>query len=130
MNITYPYPVVTGMDGKPTHYIVPIEDMSYRMMNKCEDRVKIPEAVAEYTFQGFSPLKAWRKYKGLRQEEVAKLMGKSRNAYSQNEKNGIKPRLETIRAFAEALDLDMRQVLQLFDDEPVKEPNLEGVDLD
>lgn len=111
--------------GQPTHVVIPLEEFEarYRKTAALADRVKIPADVAYKVMDGINPLKAWREYKGLSQDEVAVMLGKSRPAYAQNEKKGRKPQRDTIEAFAGALGLDVRQVLELFEDEPLSDDN-------
>lgn len=119
MSMQYNYPVLTD-NGRATHVLVPVADFNRWMQReKRRDRVKIPEDIAYMVADGMNPVRAWRKYKNLTQAELADRIGISRPALAQSEKDGVKPRRETIRKAAEALGLDPRQILELYDDEPL-----------
>ncbi|MDL2217001.1 helix-turn-helix domain-containing protein [Desulfovibrio sp. OttesenSCG-928-M14] len=121
MSMSYNYPVLTD-NGRATHVMIPIEDFErWLQREKRRDRVKIPEDVAYMVADGMNPVRAWRKYKKLTQAELAARIGVSRPAFAQSEKNGVKPRRETIRKAAQALDLDPRQIFELYDDEPLSD---------
>lgn len=106
-NVQYIYDV----KGQPTHVVIPLEEFEarYRKTAAPAGRVTVPSEVAFKVAGGANPLKAWREYKGLSQDEVAAMLDKSRPAYAQNEKKGRKPQRDTIGAFAAALGLDVRQ---------------------
>jgi len=60
--------------------------------------------------KGFSLIRAWREYKGLSQEAVARNMGISQAAYSQMESPEARLRKATIEKIASALDVEISQL--------------------
>lgn len=118
-----PYPVLST-EGRPTHVLVPIEE--YLKFSGHHDRdypgfVSVPWEVAERVLDDVSPLRAWREYLKLTQDEVASRMGISRPAYTQMEKSE-KPHLSTLEKAAKAFGIPLEQLLELYDDEPVTTP--------
>lgn len=119
---TIPYPVL-NINGTDTA-LVPVVDFLELVANRAPGSgfVTVPQEVTRLFCDGASPLKAWRVYGKLTQEELAAKMGITRGAYSQMEKPGTKPHRATIGKAAEALGIDPRQILELYDDEPTTAP--------
>ena len=118
-----PFPVL-NTDGKPSHVLVPMEQ--YMTLVSRQDTPPpgwtfIPWEVAEKSLDGASPLRAWREYLKLTQEEVASRMGITRSAYTQMEHSG-KPHRSTLERAAKAFGIELEQILELYDDEPVTTP--------
>ncbi|WP_276680604.1 helix-turn-helix domain-containing protein [Thalassolituus oleivorans] len=55
---------------------------------------------------------AWRKYRGLSQVQMSEKLGVTQGAIAQAEKFGNKPHIETLRAWARALDCDVAQLTE------------------
>lgn len=119
---TIPYPVL-NINGTDTA-LVPVADFLELMANRAPDSgfVTVPQEVAHFFADGASPLKAWRVYNNLTQEDLAAKMGVTRGAYSQMEKPGTRPHRATIDNAAKALGINPRQILELYDDEPATTP--------
>ena len=117
-----PYPVLK-INGTDTA-LVPVADFMKLVAGRAPGVgfVTVPREVSRLFCDGASPLKAWRVYCKLTQEELARKMGISRGAYSQMEKPGNKPHSATINNVAKALGIDPKQILELYDDEPVTTP--------
>jgi DNA-binding XRE family transcriptional regulator len=110
-------------DGEPLYAVVPIED--YRILIAVaagdEDDRDIREIIAdidagEETFpddfvgrliETESPLREWRKYRGMTQAELAFSSGLSQGAIAQIESGKRNPTVETARKFANSLNCDI-----------------------
>ncbi|KPX14646.1 DNA-binding protein [Pseudomonas syringae pv. delphinii] len=79
-------------------------------MNKPQPKKHlIPHEVVSRIVDGSSPIRAWREYPGLTQEEVARRMGISQPAYAQ-QKNVTKPRKATREKIATAFEIKADQL--------------------
>lgn len=109
------YPVVTS-GGKATHVMVPIDAYLavFEPDKAPEGYTFIPLEVSERILDGMSPLKAWRRHKGLTQEDVAKRMEISRPAYAQMEKS-VRPHAATLEKAARAFGVAAAQLADLYD---------------
>ena len=110
-------------DGEPLFAIVPIEDYKILIANSVgdhDDRTfrEIMNAIdaGEETFpddfvgrliETDSPLREWRKYRGMTQVELAAESGLTQAAIAQIETAKRNPTVETARKFADALNCDI-----------------------
>ena len=110
-------------DGEPLFAVVPIEDYKLLIANSAhdyDDRTfrEIMNAIdaGEETFpddfvgrliETDSPLREWRKYRGMTQVELAAESGLSQAAIAQIETAKRNPTVETARKFADALNCDI-----------------------
>jgi predicted transcriptional regulator len=91
-------------DGQPLFVVVPYDE--YQSMIEKDMDVTIPHDVVErHILEEVSLVRAWREYKQLSQQEVAKKMGISQSAYSQMEKPNANLRRTTIKKIASVLEV-------------------------
>ena len=70
----------------------------------------IPHEVVEMiAIKDYSPAKAWRKYLGITQSDIAKSLGISQPAYAKQE-NLKKPSKAAIKGIADALGIEPSQL--------------------
>jgi DNA-binding XRE family transcriptional regulator len=114
-------------DGQPEWAVVPYQQ--YRRMiealemiediqafDEAKARVAAGEEVipSEVTFailDGASPIRVWREYRGLTQQQLADQAGISKPYLSQLESGKRTGTLEVLQAIAQALGLDLEDVL-------------------
>lgn len=95
-------------DGTPLFVLVPYEEY---LDVWTRENVTIPQEVVErHILDGYSPVRAWREYKGLSEQEVAARMGISQSAYSQMERPEARLRSTTIHKLAKALEISPEQL--------------------
>ncbi len=68
------------------------------------------EVVGMMAKNNITIIRAWREYKGLTQEEVAKGMGVAQSVFARMESGKVKPRIATLRRIAGAMGLDAAQL--------------------
>ncbi len=101
-------------DGVPLFAVVPYDEY-LRLLGEAERDYEptIPhEVVGLVIKRGWNLLKAWRKYLGLTQAEVAKRAGISQSALSQMERSD-NLRSETLEKLAKALGLRVEQLTDI-----------------
>jgi DNA-binding XRE family transcriptional regulator len=76
----------------------------------------IPAEVVNAILDGKSPIKVWREYRGLTQQQLADMVGMSKPYLSQLETGKRTGTTEVLSTIAEALDVSLEQV-----EEPKKE---------
>lgn len=69
--------------------------------------IAIPGEVTFAILEGVSPIRAWRKYKKIKMKELAEMVGISAAYLSQIENKKRNPTIETLKAIAGVLDLDI-----------------------
>jgi len=108
MNAPTNIQVLNGPDGKPAFVVIPYAD--YAKPKAPNDEAYIPHAVVEFmVIDHMTPVRAWREYLNLTQEEVAERLGVSQSAYSQQEAN-TKTRKATRGKIAAALGIHPAQL--------------------
>lgn len=116
-------------DGQPEYAVVPIE--TYRRLVACaedaediqafdramtevargEDEV-VPAEVARRLFGGEEhPVRVWREYRGLTQEDLARATGAGKSYISQLEAGRKTGSLRFMRTLAEALEVSMEDLI-------------------
>lgn len=96
-------------DGIPIFVVVPYEE--YLQFKKPEKKVYFPhEVVEKHAIEEKSIIRAWREYKGISQEEMAKRIGITQAALSQMENPKAKLRRKTLVKIAVALEVDIEQL--------------------
>lgn len=104
-------------DGKPAFYVVPAhlwervrgaiedaEDMAaVERFDRDDDGVRYPGDVAEAVLAGESPIRAWRRHRGLSVQALADAAGLSRPYLSQIETGRRTGTLATLERLAAAL---------------------------
>lgn len=77
----------------------------------CGDDEIIPEDIVNQLLDGNNPVKVWRKYRGLTQEQLANAVGVTKQYIGQMEKGSqASGKLETLRRVAEALSVDLDDI--------------------
>jgi DNA-binding XRE family transcriptional regulator len=110
-------------DGEPLYAVVPIEDYktliavsagnddhrSFREIMEAIDAGEetFPDEFVGRLIETDSPLREWRKYRGMTQAELATASGLSQGAIAQIETGKRNPTVETARKFANALNCDI-----------------------
>ena len=72
----------------------------------------LPDEVAEAHAKGSTLMAAWRKYRGLSQEEVAKRAGIPKSSYSIHERKMNKPSKHALQKIATALEISIEQLIE------------------
>ena len=97
-------------DGQPVFAVVPYDDF-IQLIKDEDDEPTIPHAVILLVAENdYSLARAWRKYLGLTQAEVARRIGISAAALSQIERSGKTIRENTLIKLAKAMDLHPEQL--------------------
>ena len=103
--------IIRDSSGKPLYAVVPYDE--YQALVEADAHVTVPhEVVGLMIDKGLSPMAAWRKYRGLSQVQMSETLGVTQGAIAQAEKFGNKPHIETLRAWARALDCDVAQLTE------------------
>ncbi len=114
---------VLEKNGKPEWAIIPYEEYR-RLLEKAEmlqdiqayDEAKasvargeelIPAEVTYAILDGENPIRVWRKYRGMTQQQVAEKAGISKSYLSQLESGQRKGSTEVLRAIASALHVSL-----------------------
>ncbi|NQV49082.1 MAG: helix-turn-helix transcriptional regulator, partial [Candidatus Marinimicrobia bacterium] len=106
--------------GKPEWAVIPYEEF-LRIQELIEDAEDIKDIETSFTSQesvvpgevtfaiidGVHPIRAWREYNKIRMSELANRIGMSGAYLSQIETGKRNPTLETLRAIARALAVDI-----------------------
>lgn len=116
-------------DGQPEYAVVPIETYR-RLVEQAEDAQDsqafsqamaelvrgedetVPEEVAHRLLSGDEhPVRVWREYRGLTQEDLARVAGVGKSYISQLEAGKKTGSLRFMRTMAEALEVDMEDLI-------------------
>ena len=101
--------ILKDHDGHPLYAVVPYED--YQALIESDDNVTLPHNVVELiAVKGLSPMAAWRKYRGLSQEQMAQKLSVSQGAIAQAESAGNNPQYATLKAWSNVLDCSVAQL--------------------
>ena len=115
-------------NGKPEWAVIPYGEYIkiQEILEDAEDIKDIEEALkaieenreaaipGEVTFaivDGTHPIRAWREYKNMKINELAKKIGISASYLSQIENGKRNPTIETLKAIASALDIEPEMVI-------------------
>ena len=98
--------IIKGPDGKPAFVVIPYTQ--YVAQNQGNDDL-IPHEVVSRIVDGASPIRAWREYLHLTQEDVANRLNISQPAYAQQE-TVAKPRKATREKIAAAFGIKPNQL--------------------
>lgn len=85
-------------------------DSAKAALERGEDEL-VPSDVIYAILDGENPIKAWREYRGLSQQETAQKSGISVPHLSQFEKNKRKGSLDVLTAIARVLSVSLEQVV-------------------
>ena len=115
-------------DGKPEWAVIPydeyikirelIEDIEdkrdieeyFKLIESGEEQA-IPGEVTFAILEGVNPIRAWREYKQIKVRELAKQAGITSSYLSQIERGKRNPTIDTLKAIAEALAVDIEMLL-------------------
>ncbi|MCK5340880.1 MAG: helix-turn-helix transcriptional regulator [Desulfobulbaceae bacterium] len=115
-------------NGKPEWAIIPfyeykkmqealedvedIKDIEENLTAIQEDKeITIPGEVTFSILDGTSPIRAWREYKQIKMKELAKKVGISSAYLSQIENNKRNPTIDTLKAIASELNIDVEMLI-------------------
>jgi DNA-binding XRE family transcriptional regulator len=118
---------VIEKDGKPEWAVIPYEEYQ-RLLEEAEmlqdirayDEAKslvaggeelIPSEVTYAILDGENPVRVWREYRGLTQQQVAEKAGISKPYLSQLETGQRKGTMEVLSAIARVLDLSLEDLV-------------------
>jgi DNA-binding XRE family transcriptional regulator len=111
-------------NGKPEWAIIPFKEYQ-KLQEALEDakdirdierslkaiqdgeEVTIPGEITFAILEGTNPIRAWRKYKNIKMNELSKKAGISPAYLSQIENNKRNPTIDTLKAIARELDIDI-----------------------
>lgn len=96
--------IINGPDGKPAFVVIPYAQYKAQAQDEL-----IPHEVVSRIVDGATPIRAWREYLNLTQEEVAKRLGISQPAFAQQEAVN-KPRRATREKIALAFGIKADQL--------------------
>ncbi|WP_416422838.1 helix-turn-helix transcriptional regulator [Pseudomonas sp. App30] len=97
--------VINDPDGKPAFVVIPYDQ--YIATHGCADL--IPHEVVSRVVDGLTPIRAWREYLDLTQEEVARRLGVTQPAFAQQEAVA-RPRKATREKIAAAFGIRPQQL--------------------
>ncbi|AQQ71898.1 anaerobic benzoate catabolism transcriptional regulator [Limihaloglobus sulfuriphilus] len=96
-------------NGKPEYAVLPYDD--YIALTGYDNGQTVPHEVVEMmVVDDMSIIKAWRKYLGLTQKNVAAKAGISQSALAQIERAGQNPHRNTLVKLAKAMNLQLEQL--------------------
>ncbi|HID00579.1 MAG TPA: helix-turn-helix domain-containing protein [Piscirickettsiaceae bacterium] len=98
--------------GKPAFVVIPYEEFQQlEITRKPVAEGNVPhEVVGAHLMDGEPLVKAWRKYLGLTQQALAERAGMPQSALARIESGRHKPRLDTLRKLARAMNLTLEQL--------------------
>lgn len=105
MNAPTDIQIINGPDGKPAFVVIPYA----QYVAQHTDSDLIPHDVVSRMVDGATPIRAWREYLDLTQDEVAQRLGISQPAYAQQE-TVSKPRKATREKIAAAFGINADQL--------------------
>jgi DNA-binding XRE family transcriptional regulator len=119
---------VIEKNGKPEWAVIPYQE--YRKLQEAfedaediqaiKDNLKaiqngeeitVPGEVTFAILDGIHPVRAWRKYKKIKMNELARKVGISAGYLSQIENNKRNPTVETLKAIAQILEVDVEMLI-------------------
>lgn len=95
--------VINGPDGRPAFVVIPYDDYMHAQKEK-EEGALPHEVVGLIVVNNWSPIRAWREYLGLTQDQVAGRLGITQPAFAQQE-GARRPRKATRERIAAALGI-------------------------
>jgi predicted transcriptional regulator len=115
-------------NGKPEWAIIPFKEYQ-KLQEALEDaedirdierslkaiqegkEITIPGDITFAILEGTNPIRAWRKYKNIKMNELSKKAGISPAYLSQIENNKRNPTIDTLKAIARELDIDIDMLI-------------------
>lgn len=102
--------IIKGDDGTPLYAVVPYDEY-LELIGEDDSQVVLPNEVAKMiALKGYSPLKAWRVYRGINQGTMAAGLNCSQGNISQIEAPDKKNQESTIEAWAQLVACDVNQL--------------------
>ncbi len=106
---------IIKQDNKPVFAVIPWEE--YQKLIAAQearesDDIYFPHEVVKYNAMGDTLIKAWRKYLGLTQSDLADLAGMKQSALSRIESGKNKPKSETLKKLAKAMNIQVAQLIE------------------
>lgn len=115
-------------NGKPEWVVLPYKDFEKinellediedikdieKYLKSVEDNAEdvIPSEVTFAIIDGTHPIRAWRKYKNIKMNQLAKKVGISGAYLSQIENGKRNPTIETLKAIANALEIEPEMII-------------------
>ncbi len=109
MSVLIEHQIITKND-EPLFVLVPYEEYLNLVQEK-QSESTIPHDVVElHIIEDKSLIRAWREYKNITQQEMAKRIGISQSAYSQMENPDANLRQTTLEKVAAAMGLTPEQL--------------------
>lgn len=107
MNTLTDYQIINDKSGNPAFVVIPYEDFRLFRDRTEEDSLTIPdEVVGKTVMEGKSLLCAWREYRQIRKEDMARQMKMTLEQYDFIENDN--PDQRHVRKAAEVLGIDAR----------------------
>ena len=115
-------------DGKPEWAVIPFSEYQrlYEALEDAEDvrdienhlsairegtEITVPGEITFAILDGISPIRAWREHKQIRMNELAKKVGISSAYLSQIENGKRNPTVDTLKAIATELDIEVEMLI-------------------
>ncbi|KMT56628.1 helix-turn-helix domain-containing protein [Pseudomonas fildesensis] len=97
--------IINDLEGKPAFVVIPY----WQYFTQQGRSHLIPNQVVSLIVDGLTPIRAWREYLNLTQDDVAKRLGISQSAFAQQEAVN-KPRRTTREKIAKAFGINASQL--------------------
>jgi DNA-binding XRE family transcriptional regulator len=106
-------PQIITHNGEPAFAVIPWTEYKELISRDepNESEVWFPNEVVKANVRGDSLVKAWREYLGLTQAELAVKAEMKQPALARLEKGGSVPRTTTLAKLADAMGLDVEQLI-------------------
>ena len=97
--------------GRPAFVVMPYEDFLKIQKEQAREQGLIPHEIVKRTILDNVPaVKAWREYIGMTQQELSDAAGIRQPVLARIETGKVKPRLDTLRKLARAMNLTLEQL--------------------
>ena len=108
-------PQIITTDGKPAFAVIPWDEYLH-LVNSSEKNVDsdilFPNDVVKANARGASLIKAWREHFNLTQKELSEKAGMIQSALARLENNNKTPRRSTLQKIADALGINVEQLME------------------
>lgn len=107
-------PQIIIQNGKPAFAVIPwdeYQELIHNQADNSEPDVWFPNEVVKANVRGETLVKAWREYSKLTQQELAEKADMKQSALARLESGNTKPRKSTLKKIAEALEIELEQLL-------------------
>ena len=115
MNEHINHQIIANNEGKPLFAVIPWDEYRKLLENQLdadESDVWFPHDVVKANVNGDSLIKAWREHFGLTQQELADRSGIKQPSLARLEKADANPRQDTLKKIAEAMDIQVEQLME------------------